>query len=65
MATYYYNHRNPKCPIHVTAETLVVTPHTFKKNAPTWEEASVNYFYDNVPTDKPVNILDVGAQSGL
>ncbi len=65
MATYYYNHRNPNCPIHVTPETLVVTPHTFKKNAPTWEEASVNYFYDNVPKDKPVNIVDIGAQSGL
>ena len=65
MATYYYNHRNPNCPIHVTAETLSLTPHTFKKNGPTWEEASVNYFYDNVPTDKPVNIVDIGAQSGL
>lgn len=65
MATYYYNHRNPKCPIHVTAETLVVTPHTFKKKGPTWEEASVNYFYDNVPIDKAVNIVDIGAQSGL
>ncbi len=65
MATYYYNHRNLKCPISVTAETLSLTPHTFKKNGPTWEEASVNYFYDNVPSDKAVNIVDIGAQSGL
>lgn len=65
MATYYYNHRNPKYPISVTAETLSLTPHTFKKDQPTWEEASVNYFYDNVPTDKEVHIIDIGAQSGL
>jgi FkbM family methyltransferase len=65
MATYYYNHRNPNFPISVTNETLIVTPHTFKKNQPTWEETSINYFYDNVPTDKAVNIVDIGAQSGL
>jgi ribosomal protein L11 methylase PrmA len=65
MATYYYNHRNLNCPIRVTDETLSLTPHTFKKNEPTWEEASVNYFYDNVPSDKAVNIVDIGAQSGL
>jgi hypothetical protein len=30
-----------------------------------WEEDSINYFYDNIPLDKPVNILDIGAQTGL
>ncbi len=65
MATYFYNHRNPNCPIHVTNETLVVTPHTFHRNATMWEESSINYFYDCVPKDKPVNIVDIGAQSGL
>lgn len=65
MAEYYYNHRNPKCSITVTDETLKITPHTFQKNRPMWEEESINYFYDNVPLDKPVNILDIGAQTGL
>jgi len=65
MATYYYNHRNPNCPIHITDETLNITPHSFQRNTTTWEEESINYFYDNVPLDKCVNILDIGAQSGL
>ena len=65
MATYYYNHRNPNYHINVTDETLRITPHTFQKNRPMWEEESINYFYDNVPVDKPVNILDIGAQTGL
>ena len=65
MVTFYYNHRNPKYPIHVTDETLVVSPTTFMKNGQLWEEESVNYFYDNIPTDRPVTIVDIGAQCGL
>jgi len=65
MATYYYNHRNPDYSISVTNETLIRTPHTFERDKPIWEESSVNYFYDNVPIDKKVNIVDIGAQSGL
>ena len=65
MATYYYNHKSVNFPIHVTEETLKVTPHTFHRNATMWEESSINYFYDNVPSDKEINILDIGAQSGL
>jgi FkbM family methyltransferase len=65
MAEYYYNHRNPNCLIRITDETLRITPETFKKNQPMWEEESINYFYDNVPLDKAVNILDIGAQTGL
>ncbi len=65
MAEYYYNHRNPNCLIHITDETLKITPHTFQKNQSMWEEESINYFYDNVPPDKCVNILDIGAQTGL
>lgn len=65
MVTFYYNHRNPKYPIHVTDETLIVSPTTFMKNGQLWEEESVNYFYDNIPTDRSVNIVDIGAQCGL
>ena len=64
MATFYYN-RDPKYPINVTEDTLRVTPHTFNRNSSMWEEISIEYFYDNVPRDKPVNIVDIGAQSGL
>ena len=65
VVTFYYNHRNPKYPIHVTDETLVVSPTTFMRNGQLWEEESVNYFYDNIPTDTSVNIVDIGAQCGL
>jgi FkbM family methyltransferase len=65
MVTFYYNHKNPKYPIHVTDETLIVSPGTFNKNGQLSEEDSVNYFYDNIPTDKSVNIVDIGAQTGL
>ena len=65
MVTFYYNHRNPKYPIHITDETLIVSPTSFMKNGQLWEEESVNYFYDNIPTDKSVTIVDIGAQCGL
>ena len=65
VGTFYYNHRNPKYPIHVTDETLVVSPTSFMMNGRLWEEESVNYFYDNIPTDTSVNIVDIGAQCGL
>lgn len=65
MATYYYNHKNPNYPISITNETLRITPQTFTSKTSRWEEASVDYFFDNVPTDKPVSIVDIGAQSGL
>lgn len=65
MVTFYYNHRNSKYPIHVTDETLIVSPTSFMKNGQLWEEESVNYFYDNIPTDKSVTIVDIGAQCGL
>lgn len=65
MATYYYNHRNPKFPVYVTDETLKLTPHTFTKNRPVWEEKSIDYFYDNIPSDKPITVVDIGAQTGL
>lgn len=65
MARFYYNHRNPKYPIDVTDETLIVSPTSFLRNGHLWEEESVNYFYDNIPTDRPVTIVDIGAQCGL
>jgi FkbM family methyltransferase len=65
MVIFYYNHKNLKYPIHVTDETLIVSPGTFNKNGQMYEEESVNYFYDNIPTDKSVNIVDIGAQTGL
>lgn len=65
VATFYYNHKRKTYPILVTDETLVVTPNTFMNNKPVWEEESIRYFYGNIPTDKSVNIIDIGAQSGL
>jgi FkbM family methyltransferase len=64
MSVYnYFN--DEQFPILVTDETRKITPHTFLDNNTMWEEESIKYFFYDVPKDKPLNIIDVGAQSGL
>ena len=63
MSTYCY-FQDKDYPILLSKDTLIKTPHTFN-NGVMWEEESIKYFYNCVPVDKKVNILDVGAQSGL
>ena len=61
-----YNYFNDeKFPILVTDETIKITPYTFLNDNTMWEEESIKFFYLNIPKDKPLNIIDVGAQSGL
>lgn len=63
MTTYYY-FQNNEYPILLSQETIIKTRQTFY-NGIMWEEESIKYFYDCVPTNKKVNIMDIGAQSGL
>ena len=64
MSVYnYFN--DERFPILVTDETRKITPHTFLDNNTMWEEESIKYFFYNLPKDKSLNIIDVGAQSGL
>ena len=63
METYYYC--NNKLPVLVSNKVRKLTPHTFYANLTLHEPESIDYFYSNVPKDKKVNILDIGAQSGL
>lgn len=64
MIEYHYLD-NKDLSFNVTDETLKVTPHTFHKNNTLWENQSINYFYKDIPKDKPINIVDIGAQTGL
>jgi FkbM family methyltransferase len=63
MTTVYYN----KNPIKVTQETLEKTPITFNKNG-YFEPNSIHYFFNIAHfhmNNKILNIVDIGAQSGL
>jgi FkbM family methyltransferase len=61
-----YNYFNDsKYPIYVTEETLKVTPATFQSNGILWENDSMYQFFSKIDLNKNVNIIDVGAQSGL
>jgi FkbM family methyltransferase len=61
-----YNYFNDKkFPIVVSNETRKITPHTFLDDNTMWETESIQYFFNEIPRDKPLNIIDVGAQSGL
>lgn len=52
-------------PISISDETCKLTPYTFLDNNTMWEEDSIKYFFDMIPKNKAVNIIDIGAQSGL
>jgi FkbM family methyltransferase len=61
-----YNYGESKN-VYVTDDTVKVTPSTFHTTGLVWEPESIKYFY-NLVGDKnlvPINILDIGAQSGL
>ena len=64
MNKYLYFNNN-KFPIHVTDNTIKITPATFHPNGNLWEQKSIYNFYKNIqPTDN-YNIIDIGAQTGL
>ena len=60
---YYFN--DPNYPIYITDDTKLLTPHTFLNDNTLWENDSITYFYKNIDKCKKINIVDIGAQSGL
>jgi FkbM family methyltransferase len=64
MPTFRYNN-DSNYSFEVTPETTRLTSATFSQTDGLWESDEITYFYKNVPTNKPVNIVDIGAQSGL
>lgn len=64
---YYFNNKN--YPINVTNDTVKYTGATFSINGELWENASMLKFFElvvlNTNTNTKINIIDVGAQSGL
>jgi FkbM family methyltransferase len=61
---YYYSIKDKNYPILITKKTLDVTPYTFQRNGQIWETTSIQQFFSCVD-NKPYNIIDIGAQSGL
>lgn len=64
MSPKYFFFNNNKYPIFVTPKTLTTTPYTFQSNGKLWENESLYQFFSNI-NNKPCNIIDIGAQSGL
>jgi len=62
MDYYYFNDK--RYPIKVTTETTIITGLTFQSNGTLWENDSIKQFFNEIPNEK-VNIVDIGAQSGL
>ena len=51
--------------IEVTPTTPQLTPHTFCPDGTMIEQDSMAIFFDRIPRDRPVNVIDIGAQTGL
>lgn len=62
MQYYYFN--DEQYPFKVTRETLILTWATFYSDHYA-EGSSVKQFFDEIPRNQKINILDIGAQSGL
>ena len=65
MSKTYYYFNDEKYPIKVTQETCELTPHTFQQDGLMWENKSLSQFFKSIDKYKKVNIVDIGAQSGL
>lgn len=64
MSYKYYYFNNSNYPIFITSKTKKITPYTFLPNGQLWENKSIKQFFSSID-DKPYNIIDIGAQSGL
>ena len=64
MPTYKYFADDSKS-IDVTPSTCLLTPATFAGGGIMAEQDSIFKFFNRVPVDKDVNIVDIGAQTGL
>lgn len=59
---FFYSENEP---IEVTQSTLEHTPYTFQSNGSLYELDSIRFFFEKVPNASHVNVVDIGAQSGL
>lgn len=65
MSKYHY-FNDTRYPILVSKDTVKLTPHTWSVTSDLMHEStSIQRFFTDIPRDKRVNIIDVGAQSGL
>jgi len=60
--TYYYNSNQP---IKITENTKKLMNAAFLNNGLLWEYESIIIFFDLIPKNKKVNIIDIGANVGL
>lgn len=64
MRKLYFNDEN--YPVNISESTHIVTPNVWHDHdAHHCEPQQVKYFFDNLPKDQKINVLDIGAQSGL
>lgn len=61
----YYYYDSSDCPIKITAKTCELTPYTFLNTGKLWEDKSLEQFFNLMPKEKPIGVIDVGAQTGL
>jgi FkbM family methyltransferase len=62
--TYYYFY-DRAFPIEVTQKTIDLTSATFRANQELWENSALKQFFSRIDPEKNVNIIDIGAQTGL
>ena len=62
---YHYTFENQSLPIMVCEDSWKKTKGTFLRSGNLTEMDSIQSFYELIPKDQNVNIVDIGAQSGL
>ncbi len=60
---YYFNDDN--LPIIVNQDTVNKTPYTFQNDGTMWENNSIYNFFKSISSNDNLNIIDIGAQTGL
>jgi FkbM family methyltransferase len=65
MSLEYYYFDNISYPIKVTTETTNIARYTFPKGGKMWETKSIQQFFNVIPKEDTINIVDIGAQVGL
>jgi hypothetical protein len=65
MSLEYYYFDNISYPIKVTTETTNIAHYTFPKGGKMWETKSIQQFFNVIPKEDTINIVDIGAQVGL
>ena len=65
-STYQYNYFNDiNLPIIVNQDTINETPYSFQSDGTMWENNSIYNFFKLISPNDDLNIIDIGAQTGL